>query len=130
MEFLKSVTGKAVTGVVVLAVVAMGISWFQMDDQSRGDLLRGGGRIIAWLGVVLVMPWIGFAVINAVARRESNLAGGALIAAMTAIESAGLAWLFNWSITGAAAWMFFVLAVLIAGVYNLFTCDWIAEKMA
>jgi len=52
------------------------------------------------------------------------------VAAMTAVEAAVLAWLFEWSVSGAAPWVFFAAATLFAGVYNLFACDWIAEKAA
>ena len=41
-----------------------------------------------------------------------------------------LAWLFEWSVHGRAPWVFFAAATLFAGVYNLFACDWIAEKAA
>ena len=30
---------------------------------------------------------------------------------------------------GPTAWTFFAAATLFAGVYNLFACDWIAEKI-
>ena len=130
MDFLKGVAGKVVSGLVALAVVATAISWFQMDEESRAALLRGTGRVFAWLGVVLVVPWASFFVIGRVARMESNGAGAALVLLITAAEAAVLAWLFDWSISGAAPWVFFVTATLFAGVYNLFACDWIAEKAA
>ena len=130
MDFLKGVAGKVVTGVVALAVVATAISWWQMDESTRATLLRGTGRIIAWLGVVLAVPWASFLLIGKVARLESNRAGAALVLAYTAAEAAVLAWLFDWSIRGAAPWVFFAAATLFAGVYNLFACDWIAEKVA
>jgi hypothetical protein len=41
-----------------------------------------------------------------------------------------LAWLFGWTVKGAMPWTFFIAATLLAGVYNLFTCDWIAEKVS
>lgn len=128
MDFLKGVAGKVVTGVVVLAVIATAISWWQMDESTRAMLLRGAGRILAWLGVVLVVPWASFFVIGRVARLESNAAGGALVLLYTAAEASVLAWLFDWSIRGAAPWVFFTTATLFAGVYNLFACDWIAEQ--
>ena len=58
------------------------------------------------------------------------LAGGVLVVAYTLIELALLGWLFDWSIAGATAWMFLAAGGLLAAVYNLFTCDWIAEKIA
>jgi hypothetical protein len=130
MDFLKGVAGKVVTGLVALAVIATVISWWQMDESTRATLLTGAGRIFAWLGIVLVVPWASFFVIGKVARLESNAAGATLVVAYTAIEAAVLAWLFEWSVRGAAPWVFFAAATLFAGVYNLFACDWIAEKAA
>ena len=130
MDFLKGVAGKVVSGLGALAVIATAISWFQMDEASRAALLAGAGRVFAWLGVVLVVPWASFALIGRVGRMDSNAAGATLVVAITAIEAAVLAWLFEWSIRGAAPWVFFAAATLFAGVYNLFACDWIAEKAA
>ena len=130
MDFLKGVAGKVVTGLVALAVIATAISWFQMDEATRASLLAGAGRVFAWLGIVLVVPWASFFLIGRVARLDSNGAGAALVFGYTAVEAAILAWLFDWSIRGAAPWVFFATAVLFAGVYNLFACDWIAEKAA
>jgi FtsH-binding integral membrane protein len=128
MDFLKGVAGKIVTGLVALAFVATAISWWQMDEATRSALLSGAGRIFAWLGVVLVVPFASFFLIGRVARMESNAAGATLVFMLTAAEAAVLAWLFDWSIQGAAPWVFFTAATLFAGVYNLFACDWIAEK--
>jgi hypothetical protein len=128
MDFLKTVGGKVVGGAVALAVIAGGISWLQMDPQSRHDLMTGTGRVIAWLGVVLLLPWATFFMIARVAKADSIAAGAALVFTYTAAEAILLAWLFGWAIHGAAAWTFATAAVLVAGVYNLFTCDWIAEK--
>ena len=130
MDFLKTVGGKVVSGLVALAVVATAISWWQMDPGTRQMLLSGARRIASWVAVVLVLPWASFFVIGRVGRMESNAAGAALVLLYTAVEATLLAWLFNWNIRGAAPWLFFVAAALFAGVYNLFTCDWIAEKAA
>ena len=130
MDFLKSVTGKVVSGVVALAVIAGGISWWRTDPATRDMLLTGSGRIASWLGIVLLLPWVTFFVISRVARLESNAAGGALIAGYTILETVLLAWLFQWHMPNATAWTFLLVGGLFAGVYNLFTCDWIAEKVA
>jgi FtsH-binding integral membrane protein len=130
MEFLKSMGGKVLSGVVALAVIAGGISWWQMDQSTRDGLITGIGHLIAWLGVVLLLPWATFFLIGRVARVDSNAAGAALVFAYTVAEAILLAWLFGWSISGPAALTFAAAAVLVAGVYNLFTCDWIAEKVA
>jgi hypothetical protein len=129
MDFLKTVGGKIVSGVVALAVVAAAISWWRMDPQTRHMLLSGTGKIVGWFFLVLAVPWASFFVVGRVARVEHNAAGAALVAGYTAAEAALLAWLFDWSISGPTAWVFFLAATLLAGVYNLLTCDWIAEKV-
>jgi FtsH-binding integral membrane protein len=129
MELLKTVVGKVATGLVALGVVAGAISWSQMDDQTRQMLLRGVERIALWLGVVLVWPWASFALIGRIARAESNLAAGLLIAAYSLAEALLLAWLFHWQILTSTAWTFLLFGGLLAATYNLLICDWIAEKV-
>ena len=130
MDFLKTVGGKVVGGLVALAVVASAISWWQMDPATRSAILSGAGKIAAWFGVMLMAPWASFALIGRVAKMDSNAAGGALIFGMTAVEAGVLAWLFRGGDWGPTAWVFYAAAVLVAGVYNLLACDWIAEKVS
>jgi hypothetical protein len=130
MDFLKSVAGKIITGAVALAVIAAAISWWSMDPTTRHMLIAGTGRILSWLGIVLIVPWATFFLIGRVAKSESNAAGGVLVASYTLIETLLLMWLFGWKLPGATAWTFLCVGALFAGVYNLFTCDWIAEKVA
>ena len=130
MDFLKSVAGKIITGAVALAVIAAAISWWSMDPAARQTLLSGTGRIVSWLGIVLVVPWATFFLIGKVAKLESNAAGAILVGAYTLIEVLILAWLFEWRIPGPTAWTFLCVGALFAAVYNLLTCDWIAEKVA
>jgi FtsH-binding integral membrane protein len=130
MDLLKTVTGKVVAGAVTLAVVAAGISWWRMDDATRQMLLSGTGKIVSWLFIVLLVPWATFFVTTWIAKRESNAAGAALVAAYTLAETMLLAWLFDFNLPGATAWTFLVVGALFAGVYNLLACDWIAERLA
>jgi hypothetical protein len=109
--------------------LAAGISWWQMDPQTRQMLVTGTGRIFSWLGIVLIVPWATFFVIGRVAKYDNNLAGAVLVGGYTLVEMVLLAWLFQWHVPGATAWTFLLLGGLFAAVYNLFTCDWIAEKV-
>ncbi|MGD0461449.1 MAG: hypothetical protein ABSB74_03070 [Tepidisphaeraceae bacterium] len=129
MEFLKSITGRIVTGLVALVVIIAAISWWQMDESTRQMLVSGTGRILVWLGIVLIWPWASFAIIGWVARMESNAAGGLLVGVYSIAEVILLAWLFDWNMPSPAAWTFLFLGGLIAGVYNLLVCDWLAEKV-
>lgn len=130
MDFLKTIGGKVVTGLVALAVVAGAISWYEMDPATRHQIVAGAGRILGWFGLVVVVPWATFFLIASVARLESNLAGGLLVLGYTVVEALLLAWLFSWGVRGATAVTFFCAGVLITAAYNLFACDWIAEKVA
>ena len=129
MDFLKTVAGKIITGAVALAVIVAAISWWSMDAATKQMLLTGTGRIISWLGIVLIVPWATFFVIGKVAKLDSNASGAVLVGAYTLIETLVLAWLFEWRMPGPTAWTFLVVGALFAAVYNLLTCDWIAEKV-
>ncbi len=129
MDLLKTVTGKVVAGAVALAVVAAGISWWQMDEATRQMLLSGTGKIVSWLLIVLLVPWATFFLTTWVAKRESNAAGAALVAGYTVLEALLLAKLFDWNVRTPTAWTFLVVGALFAAVYNLLVCDWLAEKL-
>ena len=136
MDFLKSVGGRVVGGVVTLMVIIGAITWFRASDASKDALISGAGSValavgktLGWLAVVGALPWALFFVIGRVARLRSNAAGAVLVLLLTAGEAVLLAWMFDWAVSGATAWVFFGAAVLVAGVYNLFACDWIAEKL-
>jgi hypothetical protein len=130
MDFLKTMTGKIVGGLVSLAVLIAGISWWRMDSQTKQMLLSGTGKIVSWFGIVLLVPWATFFIISWVAKMDKNAAGAVLVFVYTLIEALMLAWLFSWSFPSATAWSFFAVGTLVAGVYNLLVCDWIAEKLA
>lgn len=130
MEFLKSTAGKILTAALTIAVIAAAIGFWQMSPESRSGLVNGVGAAVGWFLGVLFLPWAGFAVIGKVAKADTNAAGFALVGVLTALEATVLMWLFGWNFGGAFAWSFAVAAVLFAAVYNLFTCDWIAEKVA
>ncbi len=123
-DFLKTLAGKIATGVVSLAVVAAAVAWWQTEPA----ILSATGRLLGWLMLVLITPWAGFALVGWVAKFDSNAAGAVLVFVFTAVEAVLLAWLFGWSIHAATAWVLYAAAVLFGGVYNLFACDWIAEK--
>ncbi len=129
MSLLKTLTGKVAGGAVTLAVVIAGISWWRLDTTARAVLMDGAGKLTAWSGVVLLLPWVTFALIARVARQDSNALGATLVLGYTLVEVVLLAWLFGWSLPGASAWTWFAVGGLFAAAYNLFICDWIAEKV-
>jgi hypothetical protein len=130
MDFLKTMTGKVVSGIAGLVIVLSAISWWRMDDSTKHALIAGTGKIVSWFGIVLLVPWATFFVITWVGKLEKNAAGAALIFGYTALEAVMLAWLFDWSLSGSTGWSFFGVGVWGAGGYNLLACDWIAERLA
>ena len=128
MDFLKTIGGKVAAGLVALAVIAGGISWYELDPNTRHQIVTDVFRLAGWAGIVLMLPWVTFFVIARVAKMESNTAGGVLIFSYTAVEAVVLAWLFSWSIKGPTAIGLYAAAVLVAAAYNLLTCDWLAER--
>jgi len=129
MDFLKTIGSKLVGAAAMLAVIIAAVGWWQMEPAACDKLLGGAGRILAWLGVVVVLPFATFALIGRVARMGSNLAGGVLVATFTLLELLLLLWLWDGSIHGRTAWTFLAVGVLLAGVYNVLLCDWIASKL-
>ena len=129
MEFLKSIGGKIVTGLIALVVIGAGIAWFQAEPSTRERWVSTFGRAVGWSLIVLIVPWVSFMVIGWVARMRSNAAGAMLVFMMTLIETVLLAWLFHFTINGTIGWIFVIAGVLIAAVYNTFACVWIAERV-
>ena len=128
-DFLKTLAGKIASGAVALAVVAAGLAWWETDPATKHSILSLSGRIIGWFVLMLLVPWASFALVAWVNRFKNNAAGAGLVLLVTLVDALMLAWLFGWSWHGATEWVLFAAAVLIAGVYNLFTCDLIAEKL-
>ena len=129
MDFLKGIGGKVIGGVVFLGVVVAGIAFYQAGPEGRAAFFDSGGKIVGWTLIVALAPWALFPLVARVARRESNEAGGLLVAGLTLTELVGLWWMFGWGVGSVIAVVFFVVAGLLAGVYNLLACDWIADKL-
>lgn len=130
MDLLKGIGGKIAGGLVALAVIAAGISWWQMDPSTRHAIAADTGRLIGWTLLVLLVPWAIFWIIGWVAKMDSNRAAAVMILVLTVAEAVVLAWLFDFAVHGPTAWTLFAAGVLVAAVYNLFTCDFIAEKIS
>ena len=129
MGWLSGIAGKVVVGVLSLAIVLAGISWWQADPATRSAIFDGIARVIGWGAAVLILPWACFLLIGWIARKDSNAWGAALVAGLSLAEAAGLWWLFDFHSAGGAVWSLAIAALLVAAVYNTFTCDWIAEKV-
>jgi hypothetical protein len=132
-----TVTGRIVGGVMTAAVLAGGIALWRMEPAQWDSLKSGTGsvlsftaKLIGWVLVVGVLPWATFFLSTYAEKFSRNAAGVVLVAFYTALGVTGLLWLFDWSLHSATAWVFFVAAGMIALVYNVLICDWIAERFA
>lgn len=129
VDFLQTIGAKIVTAALGLAVIAGGISWWRMEQTERDAVLAATARGGAWLLIVLLVPWLLFWVIRRAAKADTNLAGALLVVGLTIAEAVWLGVMFGTRDASTATWTFFGAATVVAGVYNLFTCDWIAEKV-
>lgn len=129
MDFLKGIGGKVVGGVVLLGVVVAGIAFYQAGPEGRAAFFDASGKIMGWLLIVVLAPWALFWLVVKVARRETNASAALLVAGITLAELFGLWWMFNFGIGGPITITFFVVGALLAAVYNLLVCDWIADKL-
>jgi FtsH-binding integral membrane protein len=129
MDLLKTIGVRVATAGLVMAVFAIAIAWWRLDDAAHSAILSRIGRILAWIAGVVALPFVTFALIAWIARRDSNAAGAALVIGYTLVEAGTLAWLFDFAIRTPGAWTAFVAATLLAGLYNLLVCDWIADRI-
>lgn len=125
---LKLSVGRLASAIAALAVIVGGISWWQMEPATRALIIDTVGRCVGWMLAVVAIPWVSFPLITWVAKKDSNAAGVMLVGAITLLEAVALFWLFGFSLPGAAAWALAIAAILLAAVYNVLACDWIAEK--
>ena len=117
-------------GLVLLGVVVAGVSWFQMPAADRAVIVGTIGRVVAVIAIVLVLPWATFFISTAAAKRDSNLAGVALVAGYTVADIALAAWLLGGGWGGTTLAIFGTLGLLSAVLYNVLACDFIADRLA
>jgi hypothetical protein len=129
VDLLKKIASIVIAGAVALGVVVGAISWFQMDPADRSAVLSTVWRALAWIGIVVVLPWATYFITTWVAKRHSNAAGALLVGGLTVVDALVLLWLFDFSIHGTTPIVLMILGVLVALAYNLLTCDWIAERL-
>ena len=122
----KTIVQWVLGGVTVLAVIAAAVASSDLSPAERSAMWHGVGRAVVWAGIVLVLPWASFFLTTAVARRESNAAGVALVVGYTLLDLSVLLLL-----VGVPAGAFLICATVLGGLvgltYNLLVCDWVAE---
>jgi hypothetical protein len=128
VEWFKTIIGKVVTAGLVLGVAIAVMGWWRMDQETRDTAVQNATRLGAWGILVLLIPWALFWLIGWVARAESNAKGALLVLGITLAELGWLGFMFGFKNYTAVNWTFFIAAGVVAVVYNLLVCDWIAER--
>ena len=103
MDLLKGIVGKIVAGLVGLAVIAGGISWYEMAPATRKALVSArGGFSVGW-GSYCSCRGRAFSLLGGLPGLKAIGQGALLVAGYTAAEAIALAWLFHWQLHGATA---------------------------
>jgi hypothetical protein len=129
VDFLKSIAGKVVGGVVLLGVVVAAVAFYQAGPDGRAAFFDASGKILGWTLLVAAAPWALFFLTTAAARADSNAAGAWLVGTLTTVELLVLWWMFGFGVGPAVAVGFFAAGGLLAAAYNVLACDWIADKL-
>ena len=124
----KYVGGKVLTAILVVGSAASMYWFYRHPEQleSVWDVLKS---VLAWLGIVLVLPWAGFFLMPWVTKLDTNVASGLLLAGYLAIDFLVAVALSGWSVEGTLTWMVLILGLLAAGVYNFLVCEYQAHRI-
>lgn len=124
----KYVGGKVLTAILVVGAALTGFWFYQHPDDL--DYLWGVLRcVLAWLGIVLVLPWAGFFLMPWVMKLDTNVASGLLLVGYLFIDVVVALALSGWSVAGTLTWMVLILGFLAAGVYNFLVCGFHAHRL-
>ncbi len=118
------VGGKVLTALLVLGCVGGGI-WFYNNPEQLEAIWTVIKYVLAWLALVIVLPWAGFPIQRWLVRQDSNAASGLVLAGYTAADALVAIFLAG-GISGHnfLTWVVFIVGFLAAGVYNFLVCDY------
>ncbi|MFZ4398080.1 MAG: hypothetical protein ACOYOU_20900 [Kiritimatiellia bacterium] len=86
------------------------------------------GRLLLWLGFVILLPWLTpFGTRWAIARK-SNAAGFGILTIYTLFDLLLAVALAGFIVAGGWAWIKFFVALLLCGAYNFWACEKIAAR--
>ncbi len=124
----KYVGGKVLTAILVVASAA-GIIWFWKHPEQLQALWQVIKYVLAWLGLVIVLPWALFFVPPWVIKKESNFAAGLMLAGYLALDVVVALLLAGARGHGTLTWVVLLLGFGAAGVYNFLVCDYHADRI-
>ena len=126
--------GQYVGTKVITAILVVGgagaVIWFWRHPEDLATIGMVIKYILAWLGLVLVLPWATFFVTQWVVARESNMAAALMLAGYVLIDAiAALVLMGGMRGHNMLTWMVVLFGLLAAGVYNLKVCEYHAERL-
>ena len=83
-------------------------------------------RLTAWMGFVLLLPWLTSGLTVMTVRRRSNHASAFLVLGYTTVNLVLAAFLIGFTLSGFLPWLGFIGAVLFATAYPWWVCERIA----
>jgi len=126
---LLSRLSERVLGYVALAaLVAGGIALYQIGPTGRAALWEAIWRTVAWFAITAALPWVSRLFMRRLLDIGENWVGVVLIASLTLINVvAGLLLIGGWP-AGGWAWLGALALLALAGTYNFFVCEYLAER--
>lgn len=114
--------------VALAALVAGGIALYQAGPAGRAALWEAIWRTVAWFAIAAVLPWISQLFMRRLLEVGENWVGVVLIASLTLVNAvAGLLLIGGWPADG-WAWLGALALLALAGTYNYFVCEYLAER--
>lgn len=124
----KYVGGKVLTAVLVVGSAAS-LYWCYRHPERIEPIWDVLKSVLAWLGIVLVLPWAGFFLMPWVMKFDTNVASGLLLVGYLLIDFLVAMALSGWGVEGTLTWMVLILGFLAAGVYNFLVCEYQAHRL-
>ncbi len=123
------VGGRVVTAVLVVSG-AGAIIWFWKHPEQLETIWRTLKYVVAWVGIVLILPWGTFFVTPWVISRESNAAAALMLLGYVLVDAV-VAFFLMGGILGhdLLTWCVLLLGFLSAGVYNFKVCEYQASRL-
>lgn len=120
--------GKVVTAILVVAVGGAGI-WFWKHPEDLRTIWQTVKYAVAWIGIVLMLPWATFFVTPWVVSKDSNAAAMAMLLGYLVTDVMVAVWMMGTLRGhGTLTWMVLLLGFLAAAVYNFKACEYQADR--
>lgn len=121
--------GEKVLGWIALALlIALGVGIWQLGPDGRGAILSALGRAFLWLVIASAVPWSVQLFIKPLLEVGANWVGVVAIGALVLVDAIAGVWLMGGFPSGGWAWLATLAALALAGTYNYFVAEYLAEQ--